>query len=195
MLRILLTWLLVSLSVMATAQEWQYAKVWPDKTTREVTRMKLLPGDGSRPLYLVAKPNDLPHQQSWLWVSEQGGFLRLYAGDSARVDSALLVADQTTWKSYREGDGWKIITENHPLLLRPGETSNSWVLAVVLEPIEGIATLPEPISLLEIHPHPKKKNRFLIQTTGSLESIPVILLELGIALAMITTYQGLTVFE
>lgn len=181
--------LILFLPFQASAQEWLYAKVWVDKSTHELARMKLVPADGGDPFFVVSRQNDFPDQQSWEWMSDEGGVLRLFSTDSTRHDSALLISGQTRRTVFRKQDAWLIPNGNQPLLLRTLENSETWLLEVILEPIEGVQSVPEPILILSLEPHPKKKNRFLIESTGNLQSIPVVLMELGITLALIAIYQ------
>lgn len=187
--RILFFLVLLSLSPKGIAQEWLYAKVWPDKSSHSLARMKLVAADGRDPFYIVSRHREFPEQNSWNWMSEEGGVLRLFTSDSTARDSALLVSGQTTWKALRKQNTWFLPNENQPLILRKKIQEDIWLLEVQLAPIEGVQSTPEPILVLRIAPHPKKKNRFLIETTGNLQSIPVVLLELGISLALITTYS------
>lgn len=191
--RFLLISILISLNLEAKAQDWLYAKVWPDKHTHQLARMKLVPAYGGDPFFIVSRHRAFPEQQSWNWMSETGGVLQLFSSDSARHDSALLLSGQARWTAYKKQDTWSIPIDDRSLSLSTmEEDSTMWLLEVILAPIEGVESTPEPILLLSIEPHSKKKNRFLIETTGNLQSIPVVLLELGITLALITNYQSLT---
>ncbi len=157
--------------------------------------MKLLPADGGDPFFIVSRQKSFPDQHSWNWMSEEGGVLRLFTSDSTARDSALLVSGQTTWKALHKQNTWFLLNEHQPLILRRKVQEGIWLLEVQLAPIEGVQSLPAPILMLSIAPHPKKKNRFLIETTGNLQSIPIVLLELGISLALITTYSEPSAFD
>lgn len=186
---------LLSLSPKGIAQEWLYAKVWPDKASHTLVRMKLVAADGRDPFYIVSRHREFPEQHSWNWMSEEGGILRLFTSDSTTQDSVLLVSGQATWKAVRKQNNWFLLNEHQPLILRKKVQGGIWLLEVQLAPIEGVQSLPAPILMLSIAPHPKKKNRFLIETTGNLQSIPLVLLELGISLALITAYSEPNAFD
>lgn len=191
--RILFFLILISLSAKGIAQEWLYAKVWPEKATHTLERLKLVASDGRDPFFIVSRHREFPEQHSWNWMSEEGGVLRLFSTDSATHDSVLLISGQARWAAYQVQNTWSIPIDDRSLSLRTmEEDSNIWLLEVILAPIEGVESTPEPILLLSIEPHSKKKNRFLIETTGNLQSIPIVLLELGITLALITNYKSLT---
>lgn len=179
--------LLLCLYVQTIAQDWRYAKVWLHKADHSLARMKLVPADGSDPLYIVSRQAAFPDQKSWDWMSEEGGVLRLFPSDSPATDSALLITGQSRWTAYWEQDSWFLPEGNQPLRLKKQENIDGWLLEVVLEPIDGVESFPEPILILRIFPHPKKKNRFLIETTGNLQSIPTVQIELGIALALVSS--------
>lgn len=194
--RFLIFFLLTHFSSQGITQDWLYAKGWSNKSSHELAKMKLVPADGGDPFFIVSRQEDFPAQHSWNWMSEEGGVLRLFSSDSATHDSALLISGQTRWSAHKDQNSWSIPIDDRSLLLRTmEEDSTIWLLEVILKPIEGVESNPEPILLFSLEPHSKKKNRFLIETTGNLQSIPIVLLELGISLALITTYSEPTVSE
>lgn len=190
--RILLFFILTSSFTQTTAQDWLYAKVWAHRSSGELVKMKLLPADGGDPFFIVSRQKNFPDQHSWDWMSEEGGVLRLFSSDSVVHDSVLLISGQTRWVAYQNQGSWLLPNGDQPLTLKKTEDKKTWLLEVTLEPIDGVQSQPEPILILSIQPHSKKKNRFLIESTGNLQSIPVVLLELGITLALISQYQSPT---
>ena len=184
-LRFLILGMSLWLPVELTAQEWIYAKVKTDRQTGQVTWLKLLPADGGSPFFLLPLKDDAPRVTEWEWMSQEGGIFRSFPAGQAQKDSVSLIAGQQTWAAQKNQEDWSI--EDGAFRLWPGENAGSriWILGKIIRPVPGNLTVPKPVELLHIIPHPRRRNKFDIETVNRLDSTPLPLLQLGIVIALV----------
>lgn len=170
----------------ASAQSWRYASVRKGKAPMTIERIKLVPFRGERPLYLLARDVQEGEVSAWNWLSDDGGILRLYGADGARVDSAVLTTGQERLVAIRNADehpSWRLGKEKEGLQLRP-TASEAWVLERILAPVPGTVIKPDPVTILRVTIAAKRRPQYDLQVTGNLQSMSATLLDLAFVLSI-----------